>query len=79
MPSILQLSAERIDSTGVYVLDDGETLVIFVGHNVPPLICQNLFGCSTFAAIPDDLVSIFIFTFFFSSSRIIIQIYPLLG
>ena len=59
MPSILQLSAERVDSTGVYLLDDGDSLVIFIGHNVPPLICQSLFGYSNFAVIPDDLVSNF--------------------
>ncbi|XP_065212440.1 protein transport protein Sec24A [Planococcus citri] len=55
MPSVLQLSAERVDSTGVYLLDDGDSLVIFIGHNVPPLMCQNLFGYSNFAVIPDDL------------------------
>ncbi|KAK7603574.1 hypothetical protein V9T40_003573 [Parthenolecanium corni] len=55
VPPIIQLSAERVDSTGVYLLDDGECLTIFIGHSVQPAICQNLIGFPQFSAIPDYL------------------------
>lgn len=58
MPPILQLSAEHVDSRGVYLLDEDESIIIFICHNVTPVICQNLFGCPQFSSISENMVSL---------------------
>ncbi|XKL62561.1 hypothetical protein PGB90_002394 [Kerria lacca] len=55
MPPILQLSAEHVDSRGVYLLDEDESIIIFICHNVTPVICQNLFGCPQFSSISENM------------------------
>lgn len=56
-PQRLHLSSEKIDSTGVYLLDNGTMILIYVGHNVNPTLCQSLFGVPHFTALPQDMVS----------------------
>ncbi|KAL1139045.1 hypothetical protein AAG570_009106 [Ranatra chinensis] len=56
-PPRLHLSAERIDSQGVYLLDDGETLMIYVGHNITPALASALFNVPSFASINPNIVS----------------------
>lgn len=55
-PRLMQLSAERIDSSGVYLVDESEALIIFVCHNIPPALCQALLGYPQFSAVPENLV-----------------------
>ncbi len=59
IPPVIQLSAERVDSTGVYLLEDSDTFVIFIGQNVSPSVCQTLLGYPQFSSIPDNLVFLF--------------------
>lgn len=58
-PPRLQLSSERVDSHGLYLLDDGSSLLLYIGHNIPPAACQAVFHVPHFSAIPHELVSIY--------------------
>jgi len=53
-PPLLQLSAERLDSRSVFLLDTGLQILILVGTNVPPSILKNVFGISSINEIPDQ-------------------------
>jgi len=57
-PPRLQLSAERIDSRGMFLLDDGAVLLLYVGHSLDPAVCQAVFNVPHFSAIPQDLYSL---------------------
>ncbi|XP_071439890.1 protein transport protein Sec24A [Hetaerina americana] len=54
-PPRLHLSAEKLDSRGVFLLDRGKALIIYVGRLVSPQFCQDAFGVPQFAAIQDDV------------------------
>ncbi|XP_039293836.1 protein transport protein Sec24A isoform X2 [Nilaparvata lugens] len=53
-PPRLHLSAERVDSHGVYLLDCAHLIIIYVGHNCPATLCQALFGKPSFSALPHE-------------------------
>ena len=54
-PERLHLSAEKLDSQGVFLLDAGDQILIYVGKNVHPSFCYNILGVSSFAAIPEEM------------------------
>lgn len=58
-PPRLHLSAERLDTRGVFLLDAGDKIYIYVGKNVSPVFCSAVFGVSAFTSISEELVSIF--------------------
>ena len=43
-PERLHLSAEKLDSRGVFLLDAGDHILIYVGKNVHPSFCYNVLG-----------------------------------
>ncbi|KAH9629200.1 hypothetical protein HF086_009590 [Spodoptera exigua] len=57
-PPRLQLTAERINSTGAYLLDDGESMIIYVCHAVSPAFLSETFGLTAFSQLPDELRSL---------------------
>lgn len=44
VPPKLQLSAERLDSRSIFLLDNGVNMYIYVGSNANPSILKNVFG-----------------------------------
>ena len=44
LPPALNLGSDRIERTGVYLLDDGRELVFYLGSGASPDICVQLFG-----------------------------------
>uniref|UniRef100_A0A0V0G5J3 Putative vesicle coat complex copii subunit sfb3 n=1 Tax=Triatoma dimidiata TaxID=72491 RepID=A0A0V0G5J3_TRIDM len=50
-PPLLHLTAERIDSHGIYLMDDGDSIIIYVGHNISPHLTINLFSAPSFSSI----------------------------
>lgn len=58
-PPRLHLSAERLDSRGVFLLDAGDKIYIYVGKNINPVFCSAVLGVSAFTSIPEELVSMF--------------------
>ncbi|XP_013184466.2 protein transport protein Sec24A [Amyelois transitella] len=53
-PPRMQLSAERINSNGAYLLDDGETMIIYVCHAVSPAFLSDTFGVAAFSQLHDE-------------------------
>lgn len=58
LPPVLQLSAERVESNGIYLMDDSETLTIFIGHRCSDQLIQKLFGYVNVISMPELIVSI---------------------
>jgi protein transport protein SEC24 len=57
-PPRLHLSAEKLDSRGVFLMDAGDKIFIFVGKSVSPVFCTNVLGVSAFTSIPEEMVKI---------------------
>ncbi|XP_026328680.1 protein transport protein Sec24A [Hyposmocoma kahamanoa] len=57
-PPRLHLSAERINANGAYLLDDGETMIIYVCHAVSPAFLSETFGVAAFSQLPDEARSL---------------------
>jgi len=57
-PPRLHLSAEKLDSRGVFLMDAGDKIFIFVGKNISPVFCTNVLGVSAFTSIPEEMVKI---------------------
>uniref|UniRef100_A0A2S2Q3L3 Protein transport protein Sec24A n=1 Tax=Sipha flava TaxID=143950 RepID=A0A2S2Q3L3_9HEMI len=58
LPPVIQLSAERVESNGVYLMDDSETLTIFIGHRCSDQLIQKLFGYVNFNSMPELITSL---------------------
>lgn len=54
-PPRLHLSAEKVNSNGAYLLDDGENFIIYLGHAVDPMYLSETFGVEHFQALPDEM------------------------
>lgn len=52
-PPILSASAERLSRQGIYLLDNGRELMLFVGRNVSDDAVQSLFNLRTFNELPE--------------------------
>ncbi|XP_045764481.1 protein transport protein Sec24A isoform X2 [Maniola jurtina] len=57
-PPRLQLTAERINITGAYLLDDGENMIIYVCHGISPAFLSETFGVASFNHLPDEARSV---------------------
>ncbi|CAK1603896.1 unnamed protein product [Parnassius mnemosyne] len=57
-PPRLHLSAERISSNGAYLLDDGETMIIYVCCNVSAAFLSETFGVAAFSQLADEARSV---------------------
>ncbi|XP_067136282.1 protein transport protein Sec24A [Centruroides vittatus] len=55
-PPLLQLSSEKIDRHGAYLLDTLDHMYIYVGRAISDLFCINVLGVANFNAIPYDIV-----------------------
>lgn len=47
MPSPLHLSSEKIEAHGCYLLEDGQSIYIWVGKQAVPQLCKDLLGVSS--------------------------------
>lgn len=63
-PPRLHLSAEKIDSRGAFLLDAGDKILIYVGKNIHPSFCSNVFGVQAFSCIPEEMVRAGFFHFY---------------
>ncbi|XP_028081597.1 protein transport protein Sec24-like At4g32640 isoform X1 [Camellia sinensis] len=55
LPSI-PLSSEHVCDDGVYLLENGEDCLVYVGNSVDPNIMQQLFGISSLDEVPAQFV-----------------------
>jgi protein transport protein SEC24 len=58
LPTLLNLSAERLLSDGIYLLENSMELLLWVGKHVPPVTLLSLFGMATFDGIDMSTVAI---------------------
>ncbi|KAJ6974570.1 hypothetical protein NC653_030623 [Populus alba x Populus x berolinensis] len=56
IPPALPLSSEYVNDNGVYLLENGQDVSIYIGNSVNPDILQKLFGISSVAEIPTQYV-----------------------
>ncbi|XP_039776873.1 protein transport protein Sec24-like CEF [Panicum virgatum] len=56
IPSSLMLNSENVQEDGVYLLENGEDGLIYVGNMVNPATLEQIFGVSSLAALPVQLV-----------------------
>ncbi|XP_073136765.1 protein transport protein SEC24 B-like isoform X2 [Henckelia pumila] len=56
IPTSVPLSSEHISDEGVYLLENGEECLIYVGNSVQPNILQKLFGITSIEDISSQFV-----------------------
>ena len=58
LPSILNLSNDRLDTSGIILLDNGHDLFMWVGRTLNPALLTNIFGVSTLEGVDLALLDI---------------------
>ncbi len=56
LPPKLHLSAESIDRHGVYIMDAGEAIYMWIGRSVSDQFLQQVFDVRSFQELPDHAV-----------------------
>jgi protein transport protein SEC24 len=56
IPSPLMLNSENVHEDGVYLLENGEDGLIYVGNVVDPATLEQIFGVTSLAALPSQLL-----------------------
>ncbi|KAF9920723.1 COPII subunit [Linnemannia zychae] len=51
MPQPMNLSSERLSRSGLFMLDDGQNIFLWVGRDVVPQLCMDLFGVPNYSSI----------------------------
>ncbi|KAJ6842510.1 protein transport protein Sec24-like [Iris pallida] len=54
--STIPLSSEHVNDDGIYLLENGEDCLIYIGNMVDPDILQQIFGTPSVEGIPSQLV-----------------------
>jgi hypothetical protein len=55
-PPRLHLSAEKLDSHGAFLMDAGDHMMMYIGHNISSQFCSAVLGVPSFSAIPEEMV-----------------------
>jgi protein transport protein SEC24 len=53
---VIPLSSEHVSEEGIYLLENGEDGLIYIGNSVDPNILQQLFGISSPNEIPTQVL-----------------------
>lgn len=56
LPPKLNLTGERLVPHGLYLIDDGQTMFVWVGRDVVPQLCLDAFGVDSLASVPSGKV-----------------------
>ncbi|XP_052179590.1 protein transport protein Sec24-like At4g32640 [Diospyros lotus] len=56
IPPVIPLSSEHVNDDGIYLLENGEDCLIYIGNSVDPDIIRQLFGISLVDDIPTQFV-----------------------
>ncbi|UZJ52086.1 hypothetical protein CBS101457_001406 [Exobasidium rhododendri] len=51
MPPKLNLTSERLERHGLYLLEDGQSIFLWVGRDAVPQLCMDVFDAPNYAAI----------------------------
>ena len=66
MPSAIPLSSEHVTDDGIFLLENGEDALIYIGNSVDPETLRKLFGISSVDEISTQVIW-FPSKFFFES------------
>lgn len=55
-PPRLHLSAEKLNSSGAFLMDAGDHMMMYVGHNISSQFCTAVLGVPSFSHIPEEMV-----------------------
>jgi hypothetical protein len=55
-PPRLHLSAEKLDSRGAFLMDAGDHMMMYIGHNISSQFCTAVLGVPSFSHIPEEMV-----------------------
>ena len=61
MPPVLNLSSEKLDQKGIFLLDDGQTFLLWVGSAVDPNVLQSLFNIQSLSQVDPSNSQVCIF------------------
>ncbi|KAI8354974.1 putative ER to Golgi transport-related protein [Mortierella sp. GBAus27b] len=51
LPTALNLSSERLSRAGLFMLEDGQNIFLWIGRDVVPQLCMDLFGVPNYESI----------------------------
>lgn len=57
----MPLSSEQVNDNGIYLLENGEDCLIYIGGTADPDTMRQLFGISSVDAVPSQVHHIFCF------------------
>lgn len=55
IPVAIPLSSEQVNDNGIYLLENGEDCLIYIGSSVDPDTTRQLFGISSVDEIPSQV------------------------
>ncbi|XP_076459281.1 protein transport protein Sec24C-like [Babylonia areolata] len=58
LPSAIRCSIERLQDNGVYLLENGVSMFLWIGHMVDPELIQQMFGVASAAQVDIDKVQL---------------------
>jgi len=56
LPPHVSLSSEKIESAGIYLMDEGSQLLMWIGREVPAELLRDLFNVESIDQIDPSLV-----------------------
>ncbi|XP_076886788.1 protein transport protein SEC24 C-like [Bidens hawaiensis] len=56
IPTVMPLSSEQVNDNGIYLLENGEDCLIYIGGTADPDTMRQLFGISSVDAVPSQFV-----------------------
>lgn len=77
IPPTIPLSSEHVSDDGIYLLENGDDGLIYIGNSVNPEVLRQLFGISSVEEIPSQVVDSLLvlsncwFFFFFDRWKIL--------
>lgn len=58
LPKVANLSVERLSSDGIFLLDNGVDMFMWVGRSVNPAVMSSLFGMETFEGVDPSKIKL---------------------
>lgn len=55
IPAVIPLSSEHVNELGIYLLENGEDCLIYIGSTADPDTMRQLFGISSVDEIPSQV------------------------
>ncbi|GFN78549.1 transport protein sec24c [Plakobranchus ocellatus] len=58
IPTAIRCSVERLEDNGIYLLENGLSMFLWIGHNVKPEMIQSIFAVQSAAQVDIDKVQV---------------------